>query len=202
MSTTPTSLALTSIADGSQIIASTHRNNNSAVQTAVNALITFFSGGLSSQVVTSGGGTTINYSYPPGYEYGYAEITAPVSLASTTAGAITVVTAPSITFDGVAIAVIDFYAPYVTDTSAADGGHLLYLYEDGVMKGLLSEFQHGAASYIHHGPIRVTRRLTPTAGAHVYSIRGNTTAGAFVTLNAGTGIATAISPAFIRITKA
>lgn len=61
MATTPTSLSLTTIADNSQIIASTHRNSYSSIQTAVNALITFLSSGTANQFVQSGGGTTINW---------------------------------------------------------------------------------------------------------------------------------------------
>lgn len=41
----PSSLSLTSIADGAQIIASDHRNNYAAIQAAVNALIAFYGGG-------------------------------------------------------------------------------------------------------------------------------------------------------------
>lgn len=40
----PTSLALTGIVDDAEIIAADHRNNYSAIQTAVNALIGFFGG--------------------------------------------------------------------------------------------------------------------------------------------------------------
>lgn len=42
----PTSLALTGIVDDAEIIAADHRNNYSAIQTAVNALISFFSSGV------------------------------------------------------------------------------------------------------------------------------------------------------------
>jgi hypothetical protein len=45
MSVLPSSLALTNIADGSNIVAADHRNNYAAIQTAVNALIAITSNG-------------------------------------------------------------------------------------------------------------------------------------------------------------
>lgn len=137
----------------------------------------------------------------PGYEYGYKQITSDVILNSTIAGAVTVVTADAVTFDGGTLVVVEFYATYVLDASSADGGYQLFLYEDGSAKGMIAEFQHGAASYIHTGPLCVRRRFTPAAGSRTYSIRGNKTAGSDVTLKASDGTAGNPSPAFVRITK-
>lgn len=51
----PTSLALTTIADGASIIASDHRTNYSAIQTAVNALIAFFGSASTGSLLRYGG---------------------------------------------------------------------------------------------------------------------------------------------------
>lgn len=69
MATTPSSLGLTTIADGASIVASDHRNNYASIQTAVNALITILAAGSASQVFTSSGGTTIGWAAAPGAPY-------------------------------------------------------------------------------------------------------------------------------------
>jgi hypothetical protein len=61
MPTLPSALALTTIADGSPIIAADHRNNYAAIQTDVNALLTILGAGTNLQVLQSGGGTTVNW---------------------------------------------------------------------------------------------------------------------------------------------
>lgn len=61
MTALPSSLALTSIADGSQIIAAAHRNNYTSVQTAVNALISALAAGTSGQLLSSSGSTAVAY---------------------------------------------------------------------------------------------------------------------------------------------
>lgn len=61
----PSSLALTTIANDAEIIASDHRNNYSAIQTAVNALITALSGGTANQVLTAADSTDVSWSDAP-----------------------------------------------------------------------------------------------------------------------------------------
>lgn len=57
----PNQLALTSIADGSQRLASPIRNNFSAVQTAVNALRTALASGTAGQVLQAVDGTDVQW---------------------------------------------------------------------------------------------------------------------------------------------
>lgn len=61
MATLPSSLALTSIADGASIVASDHRNNNSSVQTAVNALLGILDDGAAGNNLFSGVGSTVGF---------------------------------------------------------------------------------------------------------------------------------------------
>lgn len=61
MTAVPSDLSLATIADGSSIIASDHRNNYAAIQTAVNALLDFLAGGSSGQVLESGGASVITW---------------------------------------------------------------------------------------------------------------------------------------------
>lgn len=58
----PNTLALGNIADGSEIIASTHRNNYAAIQAAVNLLRQALAGGTSGQVLTAVDGTDVQWS--------------------------------------------------------------------------------------------------------------------------------------------
>jgi hypothetical protein len=62
----PSSLALTSIADGSQIVASDHRNNYSAIQAAVNALRTALAGGSAGQFLKAVDADTLIFASVPG----------------------------------------------------------------------------------------------------------------------------------------
>lgn len=61
MATLPNAVTLANIADGAAIVASDHRNNYSAVQTFLNSLQTILAAGTSGQVLTSGGGTTVQW---------------------------------------------------------------------------------------------------------------------------------------------
>jgi hypothetical protein len=61
MSVVPSSLALASIVDDSEIVASDHRNNYAAIQTAVNALISALSGGSSGQVLTASDASDVQW---------------------------------------------------------------------------------------------------------------------------------------------
>lgn len=55
----PASLALTTIANGAQILSADHRNNYTAIQTAVNANITALSGGTAGQFLRATDSDTI-----------------------------------------------------------------------------------------------------------------------------------------------
>lgn len=57
----PSSLALTTTPDGSNIVASTPRNNDAAIQTAVNALISALSGGSAGQLLQAQSSTSVAY---------------------------------------------------------------------------------------------------------------------------------------------
>lgn len=57
----PGTLALTSIADGSNIVAADHRNNYLAIQTAVNALKDALSGGSAGQVLQAASSSSVQY---------------------------------------------------------------------------------------------------------------------------------------------
>ena len=65
----PSSLSLTNIPSGSQILSSTHDTNYSAVQTAFNQLLTALAAGTSGQVLTSAGPTALSFVTSPTAPY-------------------------------------------------------------------------------------------------------------------------------------
>lgn len=123
-------------------------------------------------------------------ELAYGQATSNVSVTGTSEGGATVVvTAPSVTFAGTPVE-IEFFAPAVglaalcefilhDDTASASLGFLADARNNGVACG-------------------GRRRLTPAAGARVYSIRAWESGGS-TTVYAGAGGAGNYVPAFIRI---
>ena len=102
-------------------------------------------------------------------ELDYTEITSSVNITATSeATATTLVTAAAVTFDGNTEVIIEFSA----NMARPEGGNNIFfwLYEDGSSIGrlgyLLSTSQDG-------GPVHLTRRLTPSAASHTYSVRAH-----------------------------
>jgi hypothetical protein len=198
MSVLPGLLSLTSIADGSLAVAADVRNNYASIQAAFNALLGELDDGAAGDFL-SGVGTTIAFAKPPGYEYAYNELTAPVSITATTEGtANTVVTASSVTFDGSTPVIVEFYSPEVLPVSGSTLSIILRDDTAGASLGRIAAVLPPAASTAT--PVFLRRKLTPAAGARVYSIRAYTNSGT-ASVNAGAGGAGADMPAFIRITK-
>ena len=129
----------------------------------------------------------------PGRPLAYVEFTSIVTVTATTAGAATVlVTAPSLTFDGATPILIDFGACSVNPST----GNLSVALFDG-------STELGTLLYISGNffwPVRCTRRLTPSAGAHTYSIRawGSVSGG---TVYGGAGGTGNFAPGFIRVER-
>ena len=134
---------------------------------------------------------------------GYTQYTAASTISATTEGtANTIVAASAITFDGTAV-VIDFFAPYCDPQPNAAGNQAnVFLYEDGVSIGRLAVISMAApASAEILNPVRLSRRMTPSAGSHTYSIRASRT-NANADFGGGAGGLGAYMPGYIRITKA
>lgn len=125
----------------------------------------------------------------------HTEFTADVVADATTeATATTIVTAPSVTFRAEPI-LIEFFCECV---SFGDVGRAAYvfLFEDGASIGKIWEASNG--NTFGTSGCRGARRLTPSAGAHVYSIRAYRSGGA-AQFNAGAGGLGNKAPGFIRI---
>lgn len=137
-------------------------------------------------------------------ELGYKQITAPVTVASVTEATPTAVVAalPAITFDGVTVVVVQFYAPYIqAGTGGAYGANLfINLYDAGTSIGRLAVCNDtdSTTGTVNLVPCFSAVRLTPSAGAHTYSV-GGWQSGGNGTVQAGAGGASAYMPAYLRV---
>lgn len=195
MPTLPTSVALGTISG--TISASPHNSNYGAVQTAINSLIDALNDGAAGDVL-GGVGTTLTFAKPPGYEYGYDQITADVTVSSTTeAAGTTVISCAAHTFDGSAV-VAEFFSPSIL-TGLADGVTVL-LFEGATQIGRLCHTQVGASTSQSPGVGKL--RFTPSAASHTYTvtaIRAGANSGTIKAGASGTGV---FVPTYIRFTKA
>jgi hypothetical protein len=139
-------------------------------------------------------------------ELAYAEITAPLSFTATTeASANVIVSAATITLDGTQKIRIDFFAAVIGTlpvTGQATSNLILFdnFNSTGAASiGILAVNNHGANANADAGPVSVTRMLTPAAGTHQYSIRGQKTNTPTPTVYAGPGGVGQYVPAFIAI---
>lgn len=202
MATLPSNLALADVASNAAIVSSDHRNNYSAIQTYVNALNTILSAGLTGQVLKSSGGTTVSWDYPPGYDYAYTEFTAPVSITATTeATANTIATASAVTFDGATSVRVTFESPDVTPDITVAGRRITYVIYDGAASIGLLGYVFGQTTNAANVAVHQSRKLTPSAGSHTYSIRAFVSAGTG-TVSAGAGGAGNEVPGYIRVERA
>lgn len=136
-----------------------------------------------------------------GSELDYVEFTSPVTPTNTVeASADTVVTAGAVTFDGSTIAIIEFFALNARPAFDAAGRSITFwLFQDGSSIGSIGFISTPAAS-ANNVPVHISRRMTPSAGSHTYSIRCTVNAGTGL-VSASTGGAGAALPGFIRITR-
>jgi hypothetical protein len=130
---------------------------------------------------------------------GYAEFTAPVALSGggvVEATPQTIVSLPSITFDGTPV-LIEFWCPGFL-LPATVGSMGISLWDPSNDLGRLSFLTTDASGRVttNAGPEVGRRRFTPAAGARVYSIRGWRTAGSF-TVQAGAGGAGQFLPGYV-----
>lgn len=154
-------------------------------------------GGATSQVVGYGGSpATGAWVFPPGYEIGYDQITAPVTVSSATESAgTTVISCAAHTFDGAAV-VLEIFAPNIVIGSADLVSFLVF--EGATEIGRISDNRTATTS--GGGGTIGKYRFTPTAGSHTYTItavRGTNNG----TVSAGAGGTATYLPAFARFTK-
>lgn len=150
--------------------------------------------------VPTAGASTLAYAFPPGYEVDYVEKTSSTTINGTNeAGANIIVTSNSVTFDGTACW-FEFYCPQI---ASPNGVNLFIVLFDNTAStsagiGRLAVITN-ATSQTHAGTYK--RKLTPSAGARTFSVRGYVASSSGV-LQGGPGGTTAYMPTYLRISKA
>jgi hypothetical protein len=136
--------------------------------------------------------------HAPGKEVNYTQITAPVTVTSTTEATGTVcITTPAITFTGAPV-MVEVFAPYVQPAAVAGAVVFVNLFEGATEIGRLGVTGNPAAGQFLW-PFTGRLRFTPTAAAHTYSVTAYQVSGNG-TFGAGAGGGNAYLPAFIRFT--
>lgn len=135
-------------------------------------------------------------------ELDYVQFVADVAITSTDeATPTTIVTATALTFDGATTVLIEFYAQAGGVDAGASDQLVINLWEDSSPIGRICGVGNPSATGTGKAPLYGARRMTPTAGAKTYSIRGWGTAAGTYNVQAGAGGAAATVPGFIRITR-
>lgn len=142
------------------------------------------------------------WAQPPGTELAYNEFTANVAITAVNpATANTVVTASAVTFDGATAVIIEFHAGRVDGSANAGNQCIFELYDGATDLGIVGvPFINPAATTLSTGAFRASRRLTPSAGAHTFSVRAWASTGT-ASVSAGIGGAGTFLPGYIRILK-
>lgn len=156
---------------------------------------------LTGKVLTGAGVTTsVAYKYPPGYELDYVEVTSsPTATATSEATASTIITGSAVTYDGSTIVLIEMFCPWVQNPVGVDLFVVLYDGSSSIGKISLGN-SPDATNFIRPNAFNASRRLTPSAAAHTYSMRAYVTSGT-ATFGCGAGGSGNYMPAFLRITK-
>lgn len=196
----PNALALTTINDGAEIIASDHRNNYSALQSFGNLLRACLAGGTSGQVLQAVDGTDVQYVVPKGVLASGTK-TSNVTSTGTTfgTGADLLAAALSFTADGTSNYLLRVYARAWTN-SLTTAASQLNLNLDGVDKGQFASMQPSVANVAI--PLSVGGViLVPTAGAHTVNARLSVSVASTATVVGGAGGAGVDLPIFVSVEK-
>ena len=138
------------------------------------------------------------WAYPPGFEIGYDQITANVTVSATTESAGTsVIAAAAHTFDGGAV-MAQFFAPVIVTANAAGATVTVLLFEGATQIGRFGQLE--ASGAVIDSAFSGWLRFTPSAASHTYTVTA-IQAGGNGTIICGAGGTATYMPAFLRFTK-
>lgn len=170
----------------------------------------FVSDAATSVAITSGtaqgannyfSGTVASQLRQTGYEFAYNTATSNTNITATTeATANTIVTASAVTFDGATDVYVEFEAPLMSPAATVNQDITLVLYDGSSSIGKIANITNPATASMG-APVFRSRKLTPSAAAHTYSIRGYVSSGTGVVYGGAGGVG-AFTPAILRITRA
>lgn len=185
----PNTIALSSPADASTILASDRRNDATTLQTAVNALIAALSGGASGKALIATDTDTVSYVYPPGHEP-VAALTVDALTDNSTTGADTdLATFAAGTFEATKY-YLEFSCPNLRQTTAGD--LTVFTFKEGASTVTSAQIDAPVGTGVAGVCVFFRLPFTPTAAAHTYKVTWQPSAGTVVLTNA----------AQIRIVKA
>ena len=153
------------------------------------------------QVVDATSASAAAWAYPPGYEFGYDQITATVNVTGTAeAAATTIITCAAHTFDGGAV-MAQFYGAIKPDSSAAGDFIAVALFESTTIISRFAIVQNNVTGAVIIVSTTGQLRFTPTAASHTYTVQAWTSVNASASIVAGAGGTAANAPAFVRFVK-
>lgn len=156
-------------------------------------------------------GGALSGSYPnPSLAHSFAVVdyneitTGDVSITATTEGtAQTVVSGAGFTADGTSQYLVEFYAPGARPTVGVGNASLVLILAEGATSlglwGIVLDPSTAAAADFRL-PLRLSRRLTPSAAAHTYTCKAYVSTGTGVVQNGAGGTGNKM-PAYIMVTR-
>lgn len=144
---------------------------------------------------------SVAWALPPGHEFDYAQITSPVTVSSTTEATPTnIVSGNSVTYDGSTAVIIEFFTCEIS-CNTASVINIINLWDGSTDIGRIAKVR-ADISTDRRVSVYARVRLTPSAAAHTYHIKGWNGGASTTSVDAGAGGAGTAVPAYIRITKA
>lgn len=138
----------------------------------------------------------ISSGLPSGYEFGYDQITSPVTISASSTPGTTVISCAAHWFDGGSV-LLHFFMPDV-EIGSADIS-LFRLFEGSTNLGRVNDSRAGSGAP-QFGGVTGFIRFTPTAGFHTYTITGQRGTNNAV-IDCGVGGSDNYIAAFARFTK-
>lgn len=156
---------------------------------------------VSGQVPVATSSTAGAWTYPPGFEINYTQVTGNVNVASTTEATPTTIISPgAITFDGTAV-LLTVFCPQIVTTSTVNGFSEWVLFESTTQITRLGTFLTPASASMYNAATMLYR-FTPTAASHTYTIGAYTSSTTGTpSMQCGAGGTGALPPMFCRFTK-
>jgi len=129
----------------------------------------------------------------------YVSATAAVGLTATAeASAVVVITAPSVTVPSGATILLEFYAAQVAPPSPAGSYSILQFWDGATSLGHAALVQNPGGGSGMGLPVLLRRFVTPSAGAHTFSVRGFVSTGSG-SVNMGPGTSGQYGPGYLLV---
>jgi len=137
--------------------------------------------------------------------FAYNQFTGNVSVnTNTEATAVQIVASTSVTYPASTPVLIEFFAPAIVNGANASSRVVLTLWDGSTDLGIIGQLLQDTAASAQQRPVYLQRQITPSAAAHVFSIRGHIGSSDLAgTVVAGAGGAPGVFvPGFIRVKAA